>query len=375
MSSSPGPKEPSRPTVKRLFAVSGNRCASPKCATPLVDPQSGSIVGEVCHIKGDKPEAARYDPNQSNEERHGFDNLLLMCNVHHKVIDDDESAYTVERLAEMKKDHETRHAGPPPVDEATAERFVAVALTNCTIEGSVITTHGQTGGQTAHTIHNYYGTPPSDEALVLDCKWDTAGDPDLLAAIGCPGMRLTVICRSNRPAKIRSAYLMIQGVSLIHELQTGDGSDLGYRPLEGTTQAFVVNLVPLAQPNAQEGFVLNLDDVCRFFYPLPIPATALALRAKAEEVSVGVRFFDDTERTLLTGSAVKDLLRGLYEVYKDKPGKLNVPIETAVRVKSPTLPKVDAVDKLNVNYVAVFQQEAAARSTEEGSNESPAKEK
>ena len=90
-------------------------------------------------------------------------------------------------------------------------------------------------------------------------------------------------------------------------------------PLEGTTQAFVVNLIPLAQPNAQEGFVLNLDDVCRFFYPLPIPATTLALRAKPEEVSVGVRFFDDTERTLLTGREAQDLLRGLFEVYKDKP--------------------------------------------------------
>jgi hypothetical protein len=95
MATNAGPKEPSRPTVKRLFALSGNRCAFPRCSTPLVDPQSGSIVGEVCHIKGEKPGAARYDPNQSNEERHGFDNLILLCNVHHKVADDDEAVYTV----------------------------------------------------------------------------------------------------------------------------------------------------------------------------------------------------------------------------------------------------------------------------------------
>jgi len=373
MSTNAGPKEPSRPSVKRLFAVSGNRCAFPKCATPLVDPQSVSIVGEVCHIKGDKPGAARYDPNQSNEERHGFDNLLLMCNVHHKVIDDDEAAYTVERLVQMKKDHETRHASPPLVDEATAERFVTVALTNCSVQGSVVTTYGQSGGQAAHTINNYYGTLPSEEAVALDCKLDTAGDPDMLAAIGCPGMRLTVICRSNRPAKIHSAHLMIQGVSLIHELRTGVGSDLGYTPLEGSTQAFVVNLIPLAQTNAQEGFVLNRDDVCRFFYPLPISATTLALQAKPEEVSIGVRFFDDTERTLLAGHEVQNLLQRLFEVFKDKPGKLNVSIETAVRVKSPTLPIVDDVDKLNANYVAVFQTGVVVGSTEEGSSESPPK--
>src|SRR5947209_5850094 len=98
MSASKGPTEPSRPTVKRLFAVSGNRCAFPKCSTPLVDAGSGSIIGEICHIKGEKPTAVRYDAAQSQEDRHGFDNLILFCGVHHKVVDDNESAYTFERL-------------------------------------------------------------------------------------------------------------------------------------------------------------------------------------------------------------------------------------------------------------------------------------
>src|SRR6516162_8027592 len=207
MATNSGPKEPSRPTVKRLFALSGNRCAFPRCSTPLVDPQSGSIVGEVCHIKGENPGAARYDPNQSNEERHGFDNLILLCNVHHKVADDDEAAYTVERLGQMKKDHEGRHTSPPPVDDATAERFVTVAIANSTVHGSVVTSHGQTGGQTAATIHNYYGTPPQQEPVRLEGKLAVAGDLELLQAIGCPGMRLTVTCRSSRRAKIQSAHL------------------------------------------------------------------------------------------------------------------------------------------------------------------------
>src|SRR5258708_2257710 len=130
MSSSNGPKEPSRPAVKRLFAVSGNRCAFPKCSTPLVDPKSESILGEICHIKGERPGAARYDASQDNELRHGFENLILLCNVHHKIVDDDDTAYTVDRLLQMKRQHESRHACPIPVDEATAERFVTVAITN-----------------------------------------------------------------------------------------------------------------------------------------------------------------------------------------------------------------------------------------------------
>ena len=72
-----GPKTPAVKTIKRLFALSSNRCAFSGCSTSLVDPNSGSILGEVCHIKGDKSTAARYDKNQSNAERHDFGNLIL----------------------------------------------------------------------------------------------------------------------------------------------------------------------------------------------------------------------------------------------------------------------------------------------------------
>lgn len=191
MASNDGPKEPSRPTVKRLFALSGNSCAFPKCSTPLVDPKSGSIVGEICHIKGEKPGAARYDGAQTPEQRHGFNNLILLCNVHHKIVDDDDTAYTVDRLLQMKMQQESRHTGPSPVDEATAERFITMAITNCTVRGSVIASNGQTGGQTAHTIHNYYGSPTAEQAVQLEAKLDMASDLQLLGAIGCAGMRLT----------------------------------------------------------------------------------------------------------------------------------------------------------------------------------------
>jgi hypothetical protein len=167
--------EPSRPTVKKLFAFSGNLCAFPKCKTPVVYPGSDSIVCEVCHIKGEKSTAARWDPNQSDEDRHGFDNLILLCGVHHKVVDDDEDAYTVERLRKMKRDHEMKFQGAA-VDDALAER-VAVLIQNNTITGgSIIHTQQQSGGQTAHSIVNNYGRtnrqigPAVAEAMVAELR-------------------------------------------------------------------------------------------------------------------------------------------------------------------------------------------------------------
>src|SRR5882757_10026499 len=95
---------PTVPTIKRLFAVSGNRCAFPECTHLLYD--NGVFVAEICHIKGEKPNAKRYDALQSDEERHGLANLVVMCGTHHTTIDEDGQTYTVERLHDIKRLHE-----------------------------------------------------------------------------------------------------------------------------------------------------------------------------------------------------------------------------------------------------------------------------
>jgi hypothetical protein len=63
-------------------------------------------VGEVCHIRGHKPDAARYDAAQSEAQRHAFENLILLCSEHHTVVDRKGHKYTVEWLQEIKRRHE-----------------------------------------------------------------------------------------------------------------------------------------------------------------------------------------------------------------------------------------------------------------------------
>jgi hypothetical protein len=143
------PTAPSAKTVKRLFALSGNRCAFPKCTTPLV--LEGANVGEVCHIKAARPDGPRYDEAQSDLERHGFDNLLLLCGVHHTVVDDDETAYTVDRVTTMKRSHESK-ATPFSDREAAA--------------GAALLSVNQSGGLAAgvinaQTIHVHAAAAPT----------------------------------------------------------------------------------------------------------------------------------------------------------------------------------------------------------------------
>lgn len=131
---------PRESTVRQLFALSMNRCAFRGCPTPIVMTESGTIVGDVCHIRAQSINGPRYDQDQSDEERHGFENLVLMCRVHHKVIDAPENldTYTVEALLEIKHAHESeaRESGQEP--DAPPNVIAALMLTATVYESGAV---------------------------------------------------------------------------------------------------------------------------------------------------------------------------------------------------------------------------------------------
>ncbi|MBP3954995.1 HNH endonuclease [Gemmata sp. G18] len=160
--------EPSRPTVKRLFALSGNRCAFPNCQIPIVDSISGSIVGEICHIKGEKEGSARHDQNQQNSERHSFDNLILLCGRHHKVIDDNESKYPVSFLINVKGKHETGQPKTRALSNEQTDRLIASVPGNRVVNRTTVKTRNQLGGMNANTIINQFTLPTDDEQVTVE---------------------------------------------------------------------------------------------------------------------------------------------------------------------------------------------------------------
>jgi len=58
-------------TVKRLFALSKNRCAYPKCYKAIVD-NDGIVLGDICHIKAANRKGSRYDENQTPKDDVSF---------------------------------------------------------------------------------------------------------------------------------------------------------------------------------------------------------------------------------------------------------------------------------------------------------------
>jgi hypothetical protein len=95
---------------KILWSRAGNLCSydfgGEKCNAELIRVENDKyvVIGEECHIVGEKPKAARY--LVVYPERETYFNAILLCGVHHKIVDDSPDLYTFDVLHSMKDTHE-----------------------------------------------------------------------------------------------------------------------------------------------------------------------------------------------------------------------------------------------------------------------------
>lgn len=79
------------------------------------DNEKFSLLGEVAHIVGEQENAPRGRHYMPLIERNEVKNLLLLCLEHHKIIDDDEITYTIEKLHDIKQEALTRLTKTKPI--------------------------------------------------------------------------------------------------------------------------------------------------------------------------------------------------------------------------------------------------------------------
>ncbi len=92
---------------KLLWARAGGTCAL--CKSQLTaDAKSGDkdvVLGEEAHIVSEEPNGPRFRP-MSRKEVDTYANLLLLCPSDHKIVDEQITYYTEQRLQTLKREHE-----------------------------------------------------------------------------------------------------------------------------------------------------------------------------------------------------------------------------------------------------------------------------
>ena len=96
-------------TIRRLDTLSGNQCANPDCDRQLIAHDGETIISKICHIKAASAKGPRFNLNMTDDDRRHYNNLILLCDECHSVIDNksNEDKYPVALLQEWKSNHTT----------------------------------------------------------------------------------------------------------------------------------------------------------------------------------------------------------------------------------------------------------------------------
>ncbi|MEN0020205.1 MAG: HNH endonuclease signature motif containing protein [Planctomycetota bacterium] len=115
--------------IKLLWGRAAGRCSAPGCKldlTPLLEKSGPTVLGEMAHVIGRKPRAARSDPAVGSDNTYG--NLILLCPNHHTEIDKAEKDYPAELLYKWKADWEAQVSGISVQVTSRADLFREVAI-------------------------------------------------------------------------------------------------------------------------------------------------------------------------------------------------------------------------------------------------------
>lgn len=59
-------------------------------------------MAEICEIRSGSPGGPRFDASLNVADRHGYENLVLLCPTHHRLVDEYSASYGVDKLQQFK---------------------------------------------------------------------------------------------------------------------------------------------------------------------------------------------------------------------------------------------------------------------------------
>ena len=217
-------------TRKILWGRSGNRCAI--CRREIVLDATlsddASVVGDECHIVSPKEQGPRFDASSPEDQVDDPANLILLCRVHHKMVDDQCETYTVEVLRLLKANHEkwvsstlTEQKPIPPVRVRRIEDNIPTHLVRLTSGRDILTI---VDGSSAFAFEHDELKSPAEVDLISGFLQEAQDYGDLSGDLEAGDRVKTVFEMSARLEELEQAGFWVFGEREVRQLEGGVGS-------------------------------------------------------------------------------------------------------------------------------------------------------
>jgi hypothetical protein len=217
-------------TRKILWGRSGNRCALCRHeldvgATPADDE---SVVGEECHVVSGKGHGPRSDSSLPQDRLGDPANLILLCRIHHKMVDDQRDTYTVDVLRTLKANHErwvssmlTEEKRLPPVRIRRIRDNIPTHLVRLTSGRAVLAI---VGGASAFAFEHDEPTSDAEVELLSSFLQEAQDYGDLSADFETGDRVKTAFRMSTLLEELEQAGFWVFGEREIRRLEGGASS-------------------------------------------------------------------------------------------------------------------------------------------------------
>ncbi|MGX5793372.1 hypothetical protein ACWHY4_06230 [Pseudomonas sp. E2-15] len=179
-----------------LMKMAGGICSNPACKKFTVganlDFNNQASLGQAAHICSAAPGrgAARYDPDQSKEERQSAENGIWLCANHATLIDADERDYSVETLKAWKQEACSRSrslVGKRSITPTEQQLAIATAV----------------GRHKAYSITHQSGPLITESLTAYQSSWAALDDRfDVSTSASADVIRLVIAAKEGVNAKI-----------------------------------------------------------------------------------------------------------------------------------------------------------------------------
>ncbi len=209
---------------KLLWARAGGACAL--CKSHLTADAKGGdrdvVFGEEAHIVSEKPNGPRFRP-MTIEEVDAFANLLLLCSSDHKIVDEQVTYYTEQRLQALKREHEQW------VKDRVSPTVPAIIIRDPEAGKPVMLQRIDTGkalmNVVAHTLAAHHDNPEPrsvEEAELIGGFFQNTSDCiDIWDDIGPSGRIEAEFLMSEEITRLRDAELVVYAGVKNHVIEGG----------------------------------------------------------------------------------------------------------------------------------------------------------